>query len=94
MAASGRRRSRLALTLLERETISRGIVARRSARSMARQLGRSPSTVSREIKRNGGYDRYQAAQADDQAWQRAQRPKLCKLATIGGCDRLWRGSSG
>ena len=48
-----RRRSRLALTLLEREEISRGIVARQSARSMARQLGRSPSTVSREIKRNG-----------------------------------------
>ena len=76
-----RRRSRLALTLLERETISRGIVSRRSARSMARQLGRSPSTVSREIERNGGCDRYRAVQADDQAWRRAQRPKLCKLAT-------------
>ncbi len=75
-----RRRSRLALTLLERETISRGIVARQSARSMARQLGRSPSTVSREISRNGGYARYRAAQADEQAWVRAQRPKLCKLA--------------
>ncbi len=75
-----RRRSRLALTLLERETISRGIVARQSARSMARQLGRSPSTVSREIRRNGGHARYRAAQADEQAWVRAQRPKLCKLA--------------
>ncbi len=75
-----RRRSRLALTLLERETISRGIVARQSARSMARQLGRSPSTVSREIRRNGGHARYRAAQADEQAWRRAQRPKLCNLA--------------
>ena len=75
-----RRRSRLALTLLERETISRGIVARQSARSMARQLGRSPSTVSREIRRNGGHVHYRAARADEQAWVRAQRPKLCKLA--------------
>ncbi len=75
-----RRRSRLALTLLERETISRGIVARYSARSLAKQLGRSPSTVSREIKRNGGCDRYRAARADAQAWVRARRPKRCKLA--------------
>jgi IS30 family transposase len=75
-----RRRSRLALTLLERETISRGIVARYSARSLAKQLGRSPSTVSREIKRNGGCDRYRAAQADEQAWLRSRRPKRCKLA--------------
>src|SRR6202790_3971086 len=58
-----RRRSRLALTLSEREEISRGIAAHRSARSMARSLGHSPSTVSREIGRNGGYDRYRAAQA-------------------------------
>ncbi len=46
-----------------------------------RLLGRAPSTVSREIKRNGGYDRYRAAQADAQAWTRARRPKQCKLAT-------------
>jgi IS30 family transposase len=75
-----RRRSRLALTLSEREEISRGIVARRSIRSMARFLGRSPSTVSREIRRNGGYDRYRASHADEQAWVRARRPKYCKLA--------------
>jgi IS30 family transposase len=75
-----RRRSRLALTLSEREEISRGIAARRSARSMARSLGHSPSTVSREIGRNGGYDRYRAAQADEQAWARSHRPKRCKLA--------------
>ena len=76
-----RRRSRLALTLSERETISRGIAAHQSARSMAMLLGRPPSTVCREIKRNGGYDRYRAAQADAQAWVRARRPKHCKLAT-------------
>ena len=75
-----RRRSRLALTLSEREEISRGIAAHQSARSMAQLLGRSPSTVSRELSRNGGYDRYRAALADEKAWARARRPKRCKLA--------------
>jgi len=74
------RRSRLALTLVEREEISRGIAAAESARSMARKLGRSPSTVAREISRNGGYDRYRASSADETAWVRARRPKRCKLA--------------
>ena len=76
-----RRRSRLALTLCERETISRGTAAHQSVRSMARLLGRSPSTVSREINRNGGYDRYRAAPAEKRAWVGARRPKSCKLAT-------------
>src|SRR6266481_4553823 len=67
-----RQRSRLALTLAEREEISRGITAHQSARSMARLLGRSPSTVSREISRNGGYDRYRAALADERAWVRTR----------------------
>src|SRR6202521_415147 len=75
-----RRRSMLALTLSEREEISRGIATYRSARSMARLLGHSHSTVSREISRNGGYDRYRAALADEKAWVRARRPKRCKLA--------------
>ena len=75
-----RRRSRLALTLAEREEISRGIAAHQSARSMARLLGRSASTVSRELSRNGGYDGYRAALADETAWARARRPKRCKLA--------------
>ena len=74
-------RSRLALTLAEREEISRGIAAQRSIRSMARLLGRSPSTVSREIHRNGSYDSYRAALADERAWTRSRRPKRCKLAT-------------
>ena len=63
-----RRRSQLSLTLSEREEISRGIVAQRSIRSMARKLGRAPSTVSREIRRNGGPARYRAARADARAW--------------------------
>jgi IS30 family transposase len=70
----------LALTLLEREEISRGIATQQSTRSMARLLSRSASTVSREIGRNGGYDRYRAAPADETAWARARRPKRCKLA--------------
>jgi IS30 family transposase len=70
------------LTLLEREEISRGIVAERSIRSIARLLGRSASTVSREVRRNGGYGRYRAAAADRQAWARARRPKRCKLAKV------------
>src|SRR5450631_1336188 len=75
-----RRRSRLALTLAEREVISRGVTARRSARSVAKQLGRSLSTVSREMSRNGGCDRYRATVADENAWARSRRPKCCKLA--------------
>ena len=75
-----RRRSPLALTLAEREEISRALVAQRSVRSIARSLGRSPSTVSREVRRNGGRARYRAARADARAWARARRPKQCKLA--------------
>ncbi len=74
-----RRWSRLALSLSEREEISRGIAAEQSLRSIAECLGRSPSTVSREIQRNGGYDDYRASVADEQAWNRARRPKRCQL---------------
>ena len=74
-----RRRSRLALTLAEREEISRGVVAGHSIRSMATLLGRAPSTISRELKRNGGQECYRASQADQVAWDRAHRPKTCKL---------------
>ena len=74
-----RRRSRLALTLSDREEISRGLVAAQSIRSIAAPLGRSPSTVSREIARNGGHKRYRAAAADKRAWAEALRPKACKL---------------
>ena len=78
-----RQRSRLALSLSEREEISRGIAAHLSVRSIATQLERSPSTISREINRNGGYDKYRATDADQAAWSRARRPKPCKLA----CNR-------
>ena len=74
-----RRRSRLALTLSEREEISRGVVAGRSVRAIALSLGRAPSTVSREVNRNGGRRRYRANAADQAAWDRAHRPKTCKL---------------
>ena len=75
-----RRRSRLALTLSEREEVSRGLRAQLSLRTIARQLRRAPSTISREVRRNGGRSRYRAAQSDQAAWDRARRPKLCKLA--------------
>src|SRR5258708_12601198 len=77
-----RRRSRLALTLAEREEISRAIALDQSARSIARLLGRSPSSVRREISRNGGYYRYRAAPPGEQTWNLARRPKRCKLASI------------
>jgi IS30 family transposase len=75
-----RKRPKQALSLCEREEISRGLITRRSLRSIARQLGRAPSTISREVNRNGGSDRYRAAPSDQAAWDRALRPKLCKLA--------------
>lgn len=83
-----RRRSRLALTLGEREVISRGIAASRSLRSIARKLCRPASTISREVNRNGGCDRYRAADADRLAWVRANRPKLCKLARNKALQRV------
>jgi len=78
-----RKRSSLSLTLVEREEISRGLESRLSLRCIARQLQRSPSTISREVKRNGGTDHYRAVQSDQAAWDRAHRPKRCKLA----CNR-------
>ena len=75
-----RKRSSQGLTLAEREVISRGLASQLSMRTIATQLGRSPSTVSREIHRNGGYASYRASLAEEAAWQRALRPKVCKLA--------------
>jgi IS30 family transposase len=75
-----RKRSRLALSLEEREEISLGLVAGDSLRSIAEELGRSPSTISREVRRNRGNRGYRAVQADRFAWDRARRPKRCKLA--------------
>ncbi len=75
-----RHRSRLSLTLAEREEISRAVVAGQTIRSIATSLGRAPSTISREIKRNGGQECYRASIADEAAWNRTLRPKTCKLA--------------
>ncbi|MHC4995582.1 MAG: IS30 family transposase [Planctomycetota bacterium] len=76
-----RSRSSRALSLQEREEISRGLSAGQSATRIAARLGRSPSTVCREIARNGGRVHYRATSADERAWKEAQRPKPCKLAT-------------
>ena len=83
-----RRRSRLALSLTEREEISRGVVAGQSIRSIAASLGRAPSTVSREIHRNGGRRRYRASHANQAAWERAHRPKRCKLVENRALARI------
>ena len=86
-----RGRSRWALTLAEREEISRAVVAGQSMRSIAAQLGRAPSTVSREIKRNGGQEGYRASRADQAAWDRGRRPKAGKLAANRVLARLVAG---
>ena len=80
IAPAPRRRALGALRLEEREEISRGIAAGRSIRRIAQGLERSPSTVSREIRRNGGCSAYRASEADKRAWRRALRPKPCRLA--------------
>jgi len=83
-----RQRSRLALTCVEREEISRGIASHLSLRAIATQLGRSPSTISRELHRNGGATGYRAVQADQAACDRARRPKRCKLACNRSLSRI------
>jgi len=83
-----RRRSRLALSLAEREEISRAVATGKSIRSIAKSLERAPSTISREINRNGGDDRYRAAQAEQAAWERARRPKTSKLVVNSALARI------
>lgn len=80
-----RRRTGWALSLAEREEISRGVAAGDSGRTISKRLGRPASTISREINRNGGRRHYRAASSDERAWQRARRPKRCRLAAN---DRL------
>lgn len=75
-----RKRGSRALSLAEREEISRGLSVSEPLRAIARRLGRSPSTISREVRRNGGVTRYRATASDQAAWDRALRPKPCKLA--------------
>jgi IS30 family transposase len=81
-------RCKLALSLSEREEISRGVVAGRSMRAIAASLSRAPSTVSRELGRNGGCQGYRASKADQAAWDQAQRPKPCKLARNRALARI------
>ncbi len=76
-----RTRSRIALNLQEREEISRGLAAGASMRSIARRIGRRPSTVSREVGRNQGRQGYRAGSAEQAALNRARRPKPAKLRT-------------
>ena len=85
---AGRTRSRLSLSLAEREEISRGIVCGHSMRAIAASLGRAPSTVSREIRRNDGRCRYRANQADQAAWDHSRRPKRCKLVENRALARI------
>ena len=80
IARASRKRSGRALSMSEREDVSRGVSAGTSIRRIAASLGRHPSTVSREVRRNGGIAAYRATQADSRAWHRARRPKACKLA--------------
>ena len=75
-----RKRGSLALSLAEREEISRGLSVSEPLRAIARRLGRAPSTISREVRRNGGLARYRATTSNQAAWDRALRPKPCKLA--------------
>ena len=85
---TARSRASMALSLAEREEISRALVAGESIRSTAARLGRAPSTISREIKRNGGFEAYRASQAEDAAWDRGRRPKRCKLRENRSLARL------
>lgn len=80
LAPRERTRATRSLSLAEREEISRSLASGDSMRCVARRLGRAPSTISREIRRHGGVPRYRATEADKQAWNRARRPKRCRLA--------------
>ena len=93
IAPAPRRRALAALRLEEREEISRGIAVGHSIRRIAQGLGRAPPTVSRELRRNGGSQRYRANPADRRAWERALRPKPCRLAHHRGYDGVWHRSS-
>lgn len=79
VAPRGRKRAERALSLTEREELSRGLSAQRSLRQIAVSLGRAASTLSREVRRHGGPQHYRALYADGRAWQRARRPKSCVL---------------
>lgn len=88
LAPAPRRRAERALTLEEREEISRGVASAEGVRSLARRLARAPSTISREIQRHGGRTGYRATEADQAAWVSARRPKRCRLASTRRLRRV------
>lgn len=88
IAPAPRRRSSRELSLEEREEVSRGLSGGLTIRAIAGQLRRSPSTISREVVRNGGREHYRATAADMAAWNNARRPKRCKLTCSGRLRRL------
>src|SRR6185295_5673053 len=83
-----RRRATRHLTLAEREEISRGVAVGDGVRTLARRLGRAPSTISRELERRGGAAGYRAAAADAEAWTAGRRPKRTKLARLPRLRRV------
>ena len=87
-----RHRAARTLQVGEREEISRGLARGEGVRSLARRLGRAPSTISREIRRHGGTRAYRASTADAAAWARARRPKRCRLAQEGRLRQLVAGA--
>jgi IS30 family transposase len=87
IAPTVRQRSASALTVVEREEISRALASGCSLRSIAGRLRRAPSTISREVRRHGGLSGYRACEAEKRAWQSGLRPKLCKLAQHGRLQR-------
>jgi IS30 family transposase len=89
-----RRRSPRVLTISEREEISRGLAEGASLRRIAGRLHRAPSSISREVARHGGRHRYRAARAEERAWDRARRPKPCKLAAVPRLCELVAGKLG
>jgi IS30 family transposase len=91
VAPSPPRRSRRALSFGEREEISRGLAAAESASTIARRVGRAPSTITRELARHGGRDAYRAVVADVAALQATARPQVCKLAQVPQLARVVAG---
>jgi IS30 family transposase len=94
LAASGgitpatKKRRDVALSLRQREEISRGLVGGLSIRVIAKRLRKAPSTISREVARNGGPKKYRAARAEERAWEKAKRPKTSALALKPALRRI------
>ncbi|MDQ2932374.1 MAG: IS30 family transposase [Gemmatimonadota bacterium] len=88
LAPQVRRRAARALSLRDREEISRGLAREEGVRGLARRLGRAPSTISREIQRHGGRTHYRASDAEQAAWAFGCRPKPCRLVVHRRLQRV------